>query len=108
MARYTSLAGASLVTEITFSQRGSIAARDLRFVAGRGDDVADQPEHAVRLRRPVRRAAEPHDHQLLAGDDDHILPDRPLGEKGVARPAKLAAVIRAHAVAEIGPEAGAH
>ena len=64
-------------------------------------------EHAVGFRRPVRRAAEPHDHQPLGRDDDHILPDRALGEEGIARPAVLDAVIGAKAVAEIGPEARA-
>ena len=79
--------------------------RQLSLVCRRGDDVAHELEHAVGLRRPVRRPAEPDDDQPLRRHDDHILPDRALGEEGVARPAALDPVGRAKTVAEIGPEA---
>src|SRR5690242_17121173 len=67
--------------------------------------VAHEVEHAIGFRRPVRRTAEPDDHQPFGRHDDHILPDRTLGEIGIARPAAFGAVARAKAVAEIRPEA---
>src|SRR4029077_17839395 len=73
----------------------------------RGDDVADEAGDAVSGERPVRRRTEAGDHQVLRRDHDHILPDRALGEEGIARPALPDAVFGAKAVAEIGPEAGA-
>ena len=88
-------------------QPRSIRTRHLSLAAHRRNHIAHEIEHAVGFRRPVRRAAEPDDHQPLRRHDDHILPDRPLGEKRIARPAVLGAVGRAKAVAEIGPESGA-
>src|SRR6478736_194585 len=86
----------------------SFAFSEFALAVGSSDDVTDEPEHAVGRRRPVGRAAEPHDDEFLAWDDDDILPDRALGEEGIARPAMFRAIIGAKAVAEIGPEAGTH
>src|SRR5947209_3194156 len=85
----------------------SIAAGEFRFAARGRDDIAYEIEYAVGFRRPVRRPAEPDDHQPFGWHDDHVLPDGPLGENGVARPAVLGPVGRTKTVAEIGPEAGA-
>src|SRR5436309_749413 len=69
--------------------------------------IAHEIEHAVGLRRPIRRTAEPDDDEPFGGHDDHILPDRAFGEISVARPAVFGAVAGTKAVAEIGPEARA-
>src|SRR5260221_6179246 len=89
------------------SKRRSLSVGDAPPVAGGGDDVADQLEYPVELRRPIGRGAEPNDHQPFGRHDDHILPDRSLGKEGVARPAVLDPVGSAPTVALIGPEAGA-
>ncbi len=70
--------------------------------------VADKVEHTVGLRRPVRRSAEPNDDQPLGGDDDDVLPDRALGEEGIARHAPRGAVVGPKTVAAIGPETRAN